>query len=221
MKRMFTLLALALTTATATYAQDPGLETTLNEAYGLVDTATTYPTMMSAASKFDLIAAKYADQWIAQYYAAYSKAILSYYEPDVAKKDMILDEADTYLANITAMGISNEHIFVLKALLANARMAVDGQNRWKEYTPIFDENLKKAKELNENNPEIYYLKGTSVYYTPKMFGGGAKKAKPYFEKAKERFAMLKNKGVMNPHWGEMQTGYYLKLIEEGKEPEMK
>jgi hypothetical protein len=217
MKKMFTSFALLVLTSTAALAQDPAMEASLTDAVTLVDTATTMPTMMNATAKFDLIAGKYTDQWIAQYYAAYSKAILSYYEPDMIKKDLILDEADAYLANITAMNVSNEHIFVLKALLANARMAVDGQNRWQKYSPIFDENLKKAKELNENNPEIYYLKGTSVFYTPKMFGGGGKKAKPYFEKAKERFAMLKDKSALNPHWGEFQTTFYLNMIAEGKD----
>jgi hypothetical protein len=218
MKKMFTSLALIVTT-TAALAQDPTMEANLNDAFSLVDSATVLPTMMSATAKFDLIAGKYSDQWIAQYYAAYSKAILSYYEPDVMKKDLILDEADTYLANITAMGVSNDHIYVLTALLANARMAVDGKNRWQQYGPIFDENLKKAKELNENNPEIYYLKGVSLFYTPKMFGGGGKKAKPYFEKAQEKFALLKDKSILNPHWGQFQATYYLQQIADGKDPE--
>jgi hypothetical protein len=214
---MFTSLALVLT-LTAAQAQDPAMENGLSEAFTMTDSATTLPTMMTATAKFDLIAGKYSDQWLAQYYAAYSKAILSYYEPDVTKKDLILDEADTYLANINAMGVTNDHIYVLTALLANARMAVDGQARWQKYTPIFDENLKKAKEVNENNPQIYYLKATSVFYTPKMFGGGGKKAKPYFEKAQEKFAIQTDKSIKNPHWGEPQTKYYLQQIADGKDP---
>lgn len=218
MKKMFTSLALVVLTLTTARAQDPAMESSLNEAFTMADSAMTLPTMMSATAKFDLIANKYTDQWLAQYYAAYSKAILSYYEPDVAKKDLILDEADVYLGNINAMGVTNDHVYVLTALLANARMAVDGESRWQKYTPIFDENLKKAKEVNENNPQIYYLKATSVFYTPKMFGGGGKKAKPYFEKAQEKFGLMKEKSISVPHWGEMQTKYYLQQIAEGKDP---
>jgi hypothetical protein len=212
MKTIITSLALLALTVSTARAQEPTMEDNLKEAYTIMDSAKTMPSLMTAAAKFDLIANKYQDQWVAQYYSAYTKAIISYYETDVAKKDLYVDEADMFLDRIVVLGAENDHVYVLKALLANARMAVDGENRWKEYGPIFEENLKKAKELNENNPHIYYLKAVSVFYTPKMFGGGAKKAKPYFEKAKEKYALMTNRTVMVPYWGEPQNTDYLNQV---------
>lgn len=212
MKTIITSFALLVLTVSSARAQEPTMEDNLKEAYAIMDTAKTIPSLMTASAKFDLIATKYQDQWVAQYYSAYTKAIISYFEPDVVKKDLFVDEADTYLNKIEEIGTNNDHVFVLKALLANARMAVDGEHRWQEYGPIFEENLKKAKEVNENNPQIYYLKAVSVFYTPKMFGGGAKKAKPYFEKAKEKYALMTERSVMVPYWGEPQNEDYLKQV---------
>jgi hypothetical protein len=45
-----------------------------------------------------------------------------------------------------------------------------------------------------------------------MFGGGAKKAKPYFEKAKEKYALMTNRTVMVPYWGEPQNTDYLNQV---------
>lgn len=212
MKTIITSLALIALTVSTARAQEPTMEDNLKEAYAIMDTAKTMPSLMTASAKFDLIANKYQDQWVAQYYGAYTKAIISYFETDVAKKDLYVDEADAYLDKIVALGTNNDHVFILKALLANARMAVDGEHRWQEYGPIFEENLKKAKEVNENNPQIYYLKAVSVFYTPKMFGGGEKKAKPYFEKAQEKYALMTERTVMIPYWGEPQNADYLKQI---------
>lgn len=212
MKTIITSFALLVLTVTSVRAQEATMEDNLKEAYAIMDSAKTMPSLMAASAKFDLIANKYQDKWEAQYYGAYAKAIISYFESDIVKKDLIVDEADAYLDKIVALGTENDHVFVLKALLANARMAVDGEHRWQEYGPIFEENLKKAKELNENNPHIYYLKAVSVFYTPKMFGGGEKKAKPYFEKAQEKYALMTARTVMVPYWGEPQNTDYLKQI---------
>lgn len=216
MKTIMTSFALLVLTLTTARAQDPAMEADLTAANALLDSATVPSSFMAASAKFDLIAEKYTDQWQPQYYAAYVKAIISYGMPeaDQIKKDLMLDEADTYLANINALGVKNDHVYVLTALLANARMAVDGENRWQKYGPIFEDNLKKAKEINENNPHIYYLKAVSLFYTPKMFGGGPKKAKPYFEKAQTMYAQMTNKSVLVPYWGEKQNTDYLKQVNE-------
>lgn len=212
MKKICVMLSLVLGSTAGAFAQESSMEENLQEAYAVMDTASDMNGLMAASARFDLVANMYATEWLPQYYAAYAKAIVSYFEPDLARKDMILDEADKFAANIEASGVTNDHTYVLKALLANARMAVDGEHRWKEYGPIFEDNLKKAKEVNENNPQIYYLKAVSLFYTPKMFGGGEKNAKPYFEKAKTKYDAMKQKKVTTPYWGEKQNQEYLNSI---------
>src|SRR3990167_5270033 len=97
MKTIITSFALLVLTVTTVRAQEPTMEDNLKEAYAIMDTAKGIPSLMTASAKFDLIATKYQDQWVAQYYGAYTKAIISYFEPDIAKKDLFVDEADAYL----------------------------------------------------------------------------------------------------------------------------
>lgn len=215
MKQLMTSLAMSVTLVTGVFAQNP-LEEGLQKAYSVLDSAQTMNGMMEASNQFDLLANANQGEWLPQYYAAYTKCIISYMEPDMTRKDLFVDAADGFLDNIMTTGTENDHVYILKALIANARMAVDGANRWQKYGPIFEENLKKAKELNENNPQIYYLKAVSLYFTPKFAGGGEKKALPYFEKAKEKYALMTERVISVPYWGEKQNTDFMTKIAEGK-----
>ena len=168
---------------------------------------------INAGNKLVLIAKKYPEEWAPQYYAAYSRAQLSYFEKDEAKRDAYLDEADNYLAEaIRLLGKENDETHVMSAILANARMAVKPQARYQKYGKIFNEQLDAAKEINPDNPRIYLERGISKFYTPKMFGGGKKVATPYFEKAQELFAKQAGGDMTVPHWGQFSNDYFLQQI---------
>src|SRR5208283_987826 len=146
------------------------------------DTAKNLNEMMSASNRLGLIAKKWPDQWTANYYAGYSLIILSYIEKDDKKKDAYLDDAELLVKKAKEeYNKSYDELYVLEALLANARLAVKPMSRYKKQGDLFNQNLDTAKTLQPDNPRIYYLLGTSFYYTPKMFGGGTEKARPYFE----------------------------------------
>lgn len=183
---------------------------TLKKTFLSFDTTQDLQKKMEASNKLALIAKKYNKEWTAHYYNAYSKAQLSYMEKDEAKRDAYADEANSEaLEAVSILGKENDETYVLGAMVANAKMAVDPKNRWQKYGKIFDENLEKAKAANENNPRIYYLKGTSKFFTPKMWGGGKKAALPYFEKAEGLFAKENDADMAKPFWGKMQTQFFL------------
>ncbi len=107
------------------------------------------------------------------YYVALSKTVLSYMEKDAAKRDAYLDEADKEKEDaVSILGKESDETYVLGAMIANARLAVDPMNRWQKYGQIFSADLESAKDLNPDNPRMYYLQGTSKYFTPKAYGGG-------------------------------------------------
>ena len=58
------------------------------------------------------------------------------------------------------------------------------------------------------------MKGAATFYTPKMFGGGGKKAKPFFEQAKPLFPTQDTSSVLIPTWGERQTDEFMKMCDE-------
>ncbi|HLP13911.1 MAG TPA: hypothetical protein VK177_18410 [Flavobacteriales bacterium] len=211
MKALIKIAASLLLTAGSFAANAQDMEAYLSKSCKQLDTAKTLEQVNKASSSFDISAMKWSKEYIANYYAAYSKTILSfmYPEADMKTKDLVLDQADKYFEKAKALAPESDETYVLAALLAQARMSVDGQNRWMKYGKIFEENLEKAKAINPENPRIYYLKGTSTFYTPKMFGGGKKNAKPYFEKAKELYAKQDTTSVLKPIWGSVQTDYFI------------
>ena len=185
------------------------LEEKLLSAYLDFDTTSSFPKKMAASSKLELLANMESESYAVNYYAAYSKAMISYMETDKERKDMYLDIADAFLLKVMQLQPKNEESYILAALIANARLVVDGGSRWKKQGDIFNANIDSAKLINPNNPRIYHLKGVAVYFTPKMFGGGAKNALEYLEKAKTLFHGQVSGTILIPFWGEKRNLYFL------------
>jgi len=189
------------------------LEESLIKTYNQMDSVKSPSDMMSVSAQFDMIADKWSNEWSANYYAAYAKTVASFFIQDNKKKDLFLDAADKYLEKVMSLGNENDETYVLAALITSARIAVDGQNRGMQYGPLVGQYLEKAEKINPENPRLFYLKGSSLFYQPEMYGGGKDKAKPLLEKAKELFAKESQTSVLKPHWGEKQNLDILKQCE--------
>jgi hypothetical protein len=203
-----TIIILSFITLSLNAIQAQEFEHALGDAINRFKTDSTLPQIAVTANQFEMIAIRWNDRWLSHYYAVYAYTIYSYMETDEDKRDGLLDLADTHMQKAVELyGKESDELYALSAMIANARLAVKPGNRWKEYGVIFDENIAKAKELNPDNPRIYYLQGNSIYYTPKMFGGGAKNALPYYEKADSLFRILPlpDSLSMEPAWGNYQN----------------
>lgn len=204
----------------STQAQD--MNAVLKKTFIAFDTTRDADKMIAGSNKIELITKKWSDEWVTHYYNAYCKAQLSHIEKDPVKRDAYVDEAEAELEEaISLLGKEDDEIYVMKAMLAQARLSVDGRSRWKKYGKIFEDNLQKAKEVNEENPRIYYLKGTSVFFTPKMFGGGAKNAQEYFERADKLFEQEDDSDMKEPFWGKHANKYFIAQCEEALSKEKK
>jgi hypothetical protein len=211
MKKTIVLFAAALLFYT-NQAQAQNFKDLLVKTYLAFDTTQDQQQKVEYSNKFDLLAKKFPDEWAAHYYNAFSKAVLSYNEKDEATRDAWLDEAEKERDEAVALlKKENDETYVLAAMIANARLAVKPQARWQKFGKIFDEDLAKAKELNPDNPRIYYLQGMSKRFTPKMFGGGKKAALPYFEKAATLFSKENDNDIVNHiSWGKAVNDHFLK-----------
>jgi len=170
------------------------------------DSAKNMSEWVAASNHLGLIATNYSDQWAANYYACYSLTVLSYIEKDAKKRDAYLDNAEVFLNKaISDFKAENDELYVLNAMHASARLSVQPASRYKKFGDLFNVNIEKAKALQPNNPRIYYLKGNSLFYTPKMFGGGAKKAMVEFEKAESLYESESKDDIFKPYWGERQN----------------
>jgi len=207
MKKIVLMGVLALSIFNVS-AQD--FKAPLAKTFWAFDTTFDMSTKVEQSNKLSLVAKKWGDEWVTHYYLAYSKAILSYMEKDNTKRDAYLDEAEKERDEaVSILKKDNDETYVLSAMIANARMAVDPMSRWQKYGQLFKENLESAKDVNPDNPRMYYLQGTSKYYTPKAFGGGKKAAQPYFEKAEGLFAKEQGGDIAKPYWGKIQNNYYI------------
>lgn len=185
------------------------LEEKLTALFLEFDTTQVFSAKMAASSKLELLANMESENYAVNYYAAYAKAMISYMEKDKDRKDMFLDVADSFLEKVKQLQPKNEETFILGALLANARLVVDGGSRWKQQGDIFNANIDAAIAINPANPRIYHLKGVATYFTPKMFGGGAKNTLVYLDKAKTLFVNQVNGNITIPYWGEKRNLYFI------------
>ncbi|MDR0802739.1 hypothetical protein [Fluviicola sp.] len=202
------LLSVVLAFTLQANAQDEGVIKDLTPVCADLDSLHTAEAWKTKSDQLAVLKEKYPESWMTVYYYAYSCIQLSYFEPSLAIKDAFVDQAEAQLADLEEKCPLKDEVFIMKAMVANARIGADPENRWQKYGKIFDDNLKAAKGVNENDPHIYLLKGIATFYTPKMFGGGAKNAKMYFEKAQAKYDLITYTDVNRPYWWGRSTCAY-------------
>jgi len=212
MKRILLLIGVSFLTLTTSFTQS--LEEELNDVFNELDSSKNVSAMQSLSAQLELIAMSYPEDYASNYYAAYSKAMQSYSEKESKKRDQLLDVADNFYAKVKKLDPTNQETYILGALLANARLSVDGGSRWKVQGDIFEANLASARAINTSNPRINHLKGVAVFNTPKMFGGGKKNALEYLQKAEEQFSQEKETSILKPHWGAKRNAFFLAQCKE-------
>jgi uncharacterized protein (DUF1778 family) len=165
--------------------------------YGAAKTA---EETAAVAAKFERIAESEKNQWLPYYYAALIK-VNSTWAAANEDKDKIADEAQALITKAEAIEKNNSEIFVIKAMIATAKMMVNPMERWQQYGIVFEENIAKAKSADATNPRPYMLQAMSKKNTPEAFGGGCKVAKPIADKANELFDSFKPASALHPKWG--------------------
>lgn len=206
LSQIFVLLVLG----TSVFAQNVPFEKAMIPLVADIQKNSQQMPLQPFANKMERIASVEKEEWLPNYWLAYCYSHDSFMKQESGEKDQMLEMAETALAKAEALADGkNAEVAVLKAQIASARMSIDPMNRYQKYGAIFGKALQEATTLEVDNPRIYYLKGTSAFFTPENFGGGQAVAKPLFEKALEKFDTFELKNEMYPAWGEMETNYFL------------
>ena len=203
MKTIFLPFALCIL-ALSSFAQSSKFQQTMRANLSLFDSIKTPEEYVSLAASFERIAEAEKTQWLPYYYAALSN-ILRGFSDTKADKDEVAEKADALIAKAEAIEPKNAEIFLLKSMTSTLHMLVDPASRWQQYGAGVNENREKAKQLDPNNPRVYFLEAQNVFGTPKEFGGGKDKAKPLFEKSLELFKTYKSANDLYPRWGQKST----------------
>lgn len=210
MKKLVLSIALAIGSM-ATFAQSEKFVATMTEQAAAIQ-ANYENSYMPMANKMERIAAAEAKEWTPQYWMAYCLINETFKLKEAAEKDLLLEKAEGFIKKAESISPKNDEIEVLKAQYAMAKLSVDPMSRWQKYGADFQEALKKAEEINPENPRVPYVMGTNIFYTPEGFGGGQAKAKPYFEKAIAKFSTFKSATAYAPNWGKEASNYFLSQI---------
>jgi hypothetical protein len=176
-----------------------------NRGLRMIESSKTVKEYMSAASYFDDLSSRKYKDWLAPLYAGLSYILASFNESDGKLKDELCDKAQVYIDSANLRHADVSELASLQAFLYQTRIDVSPAERGLKYALKADSEIKKAEIANPDDPRPYFLYGMNVYYTPKIFGGGAVKALPLFEQAAEKFNKFIPKMSFMPHWGKQQN----------------
>ncbi|MGE0078818.1 MAG: tetratricopeptide repeat protein [Bacteroidales bacterium] len=199
MKRTI-LTAITLMVLGNAMAQQPNFESAMKETLTLFDSAKTAVDLQTVASQFERIATVETTKWEPLYYHAFTYINLSFRENDGDKKDALLDVAQKSIDKALEINGDKSELYAIQGFLYQGRIQVNAM-RGMTYSQKATEILEKAVNENPNNPRAQYLLGQNIYYTPRMFGGGSKKALPKFQEAKLLFDKENHANSILPKWG--------------------
>ena len=170
--------------------------------------------LQAVAAKLERAATVAPADWLPRYYQAYALVINVFQsKEDGDAKDKTLDQAEAALAQARQLHGDESELLTLQAYAYQARLGISPMMRSQKYSELVGEAVAKAQALNPANPRPYLVEANNVYFTPKMFGGGADKAKPLYEQAQARFAAFVPAGPLAPNWGQRQLQGRLKQYE--------
>jgi hypothetical protein len=204
MKKM--ILALMLLSAIITNAQSDKYAAAMKKNLDLFDSAKTTADFQSVAGAFERIGDAEKTQWLPYYYAGLALTMPGWSDAKLDKDanaeriKALCDKADA----LTQENGDKAEILAIKNMAATQQMIVDPQTRWATFGKEGNQYLQKAKQLDPNNPRLYYLEGAGTFGTPEQFGGGKTKAKPILQKAVELYKAEQPKPLY-PHWGQKQA----------------
>ncbi len=161
------------------------------------------------ANQFERIAKTEKEEWLPGYYAAYSYLRSTFFD-EMGNEDthIQLDKAQAILDELTKKFQKQSEIFTLQAFVYQLR--ITDMSKGYKYSKLAAEAIGVAEKLDPQNPRIYYLRGSNIYHTSKMFGGGKENAKPELEKAAKMFESYQPENDLLPSWGAAHNSELLK-----------
>ncbi|MBN1145572.1 MAG: hypothetical protein JXA72_14175 [Bacteroidales bacterium] len=183
------------------FSRDAADSTLYDAGVTMLSRAKTSEQFLEVAFYFKQMTDQIPGQWLAYYYSGLAYLRASQKALDSKTKDDLLDKAQPMIDKAFAIRPDESELHALQAFLYQIRLQVNPEVRAMNYAPKADASLKKAMAANPSNPRAYMLLGYNTYYTPVLFGGGAKKALPLFLKAREKYNVFEPELPYLPSWG--------------------
>lgn len=208
MKKTFAVVLILLTSIGVQKAQNASYEELMGMTLAAMGQANNPESWQEAASRFERLSMMNPGDWLPSYYAALATVNKCFVLENGSEIDKTLDQAQAFLDAGAKKEALRDEVFILQALIHQARISVNPMDRGMKYAGLAAECLGKAEAVNAGNPRIYYLRGQNIYNTPPMFGGGKSYARPLFEKAARLFEQA-SPAPLHPAWGQADNTYML------------
>lgn len=166
-----------------------------------------------AAEQFTEVVKTKPKEWLPYYYAALCDILVAFRKKG-KEVDALCDKADALIIKADSLKGDASEIMVLRSMSASARINVNVLARSQKYGGLAMSQAEQAIKANPANPRAWLQKSTAIYYTPELFGGGAKKAKPVLETALDKYKAAKPASKQAPSWGQDRARQLLKDIEQ-------
>ena len=207
------ILVPLITVCLAVNGQEDRYTAAMQGAIEQLDQATNPAEYTESANRFERIASAEKTRWLPWYYASYSLVIMSFDEADGEKKDLVLDRAQELLDRALELEPEESELHVLQAFLYPSRIMVDPMGRGMLYIEKMFTSLEKARDLNPDNPRIYFLEGVNKLNLPPSMGGGVDAGKPVLEEALRKYKTFTKPDPLWPDWGEDATRAELEKLQ--------
>ena len=194
-----------------TVSQSAAYKESFKKDLSLFESAKTASDFIYAATCFEKLAITEKKEWSAFYYAGLCNALAAFEKPQ-NEIDKWCDKAEAFSRKADSLSKNNSEIFVLKSMIAAARINVNKAQRGQKYGAMATKFAMEAVKLNEANPRAHFVKAKAILNTPPALGGGEKKAKPAFELVLEKLKIYKPESSLSPSWGKEETEKELKKI---------
>jgi tetratricopeptide (TPR) repeat protein len=190
--------------------QDDRYRSAIKTGLGQLSAARQSSEYIAAANHFERIAGAEKNQWLPVYYASYCTLIAGIVTEDKDVKDQYFDKAMTLAGRAGELSPENSEIYTLQGYIEYMKLSVNPMARM-SYMKASKKSLEKAIELDPANPRAYFVQAQNTFYTPSIFGGGKKSAKPLFEQAIAKYNAFRPANDILPDWGFARAK---KLLEE-------
>lgn len=215
--KKITFLAFLLALNISGFGQNEKYIQAMEKALATLDTVQTTDGFQKVANTFERIAMNASGEWLPSYYQAYCNMMIAtakMQEQDLMTCMAYLDKAQAALGVAVNIAPKESEIFTLQAYIYQGRIWENPMVKGAEYSPKIQQALQTAIAINPDNPRPHYLMGQQLLYTPEFYGGGAKAALPWLEKAAEKFASYQITSVLHPTWGEQNNHYILENVKK-------
>ncbi len=145
------------------------------------------------------LARTHPQEWLLQYYAGWSYTQLSF-KAEKKKAEQYSEQAAPFVKKALELQPHHTETLTLMGYWLSARInAVP--SRGASLGSESRQYAEKAIDADPSNPRASLVKALNIYYTPAIFGGGKKRARPTVVETGEKFARFTPADALAPNWG--------------------